>query len=550
MRIARRKSVPRARASKGASRTTRRTFLKTSVQLAAAAGLGSSAATWTTLRSVVYAAAPACPGTGTVVIGMEAEPPNLDPGQYLGLHSYRPMFRVYEGLTWFDTDTLKITPRLAESWTISGDGLVYTFKLRRGVKFHDGTQFDAQAVKLGLGRAIDTDNPFHQLGAWSFTNYLAPIKSIDVVDAYTVRMTLKARVAPFLAYLGTLTTAIVSPAAQQKYGKDFVRNPVGTGPFRFSRWESGNRIVIERNADYWGGKSCAETLIFRFITDDQARVNELLTGNVDVIVNVLPDALPRLARDSRFALLKKQSLHFWWAGLNVNKKPLSDVRVRRALNYAVNRPALVQGILKGTATVEQGYGFPGAFYNADVDHYRYDPTAAKQLLREAGYPNGFEMEFWVPESGSGMQRPQEMATLIQANLAAVGVRAKIQTFEWGAYLVKLRSGEADMYEDSWFPRTDDPDLTLYANLHSKSAPAPNFNRYSNPEVDRLLDEGRAELDQTKRVAMYRRIQQILAQDAPWIPVDHDIQIVAMKKSVKGLKLIANYDLRTETAYTG
>lgn len=548
MRIARRKNAARTHGGDSAAGSTRRTFLRRSAQAAAGIGLGGSAAAWDAIRSLAYAAAPACPGTGTIVVGMEAEPPNLDPGQYLGLHSYRPMFRIYEGLTWFDTDTLKITPRLAESWTISGDGLVYTFKLRRGVKFHDGTAFDAQAVKMALGRAIDPDNPFHSMGAWSFTNYVQPIKSIDVVDTYTVRMTLKTRVAPFLAYLGTLTTAIVSPAAQQKFGKDFVRNPVGTGPFRFSKWESGNRIVIERNPNYWGGPGCSETLIFRFITDDQARVNELLTGNVDVIVNVLPDALPKLGQDARFSLLKKKSLHFWWAGLNVNKKPLNDVRVRRALNMAVNRPALVQGILKGTATVEQGYGFPGAFYNETVDHYRYDPNAAKQLLREAGYPNGFEMEFWVPESGSGMQRPQEMATLIQANFAAVGVRAKIQTFEWGAYLVKLRSGEADMYEDSWFPRTDDPDLTLYPNLHSKSAPSPNFNRYSNPEVDRLLDEGRAELDQTKRAALYRRVQQILAQDAPWIPVDHDVQIVATKRSVKGLKLISNYDLRTETAY--
>jgi ABC-type transport system substrate-binding protein len=132
----------------------------------------------------------------------------------------------------------------------------------------------------------------------------------------------------------------------------------------------------------------------------------------------------------------------------------------------------------------------------------------------------------------------------------VGVRAKIQTFEWGAYLVKLRSGEADMYEDSWFPRTDDPALILYPNLHYKSAPAPNFNRYSNPEVDRMLDEGRAELDQAKRITIYRRVQEILAQDAPWIPIDHDVQIVATKRNVKGLKLIANYDLRTETVYTG
>ena len=487
-------------------------------------------------------------GRDVVVIGMEAEPPNLDPAQVLGLHSMRVTHQIFETLVNTPDDSTEIIPGLAESWHVSPDGLAWTFTLRRGVRFHDGTPLDAAAVKFTFDRIVDPNHPHAKSGKWSFiVGYLSSVKSVEVVDALTVRLHLKYPTSSLLALLALPNCAIVSPAAFAKAPAEFPSQPVGSGRYKFDAWERGSRLVLKRNDEYWGTKGKPQALVYRAIPEANARVTELLTGGVDLILPVPPDFVARLEQTPQVTVHKKTGLTIWYVGFNVEKKPFTDKRVRQALNFAVNKEAIVKDILKGTGIPATGPLLPGTWgYEPNVKRYPYNPTMAKQLLREAGHPNGFEVDFWVPESGSGMQAPVEMSTVIQANLAAVGVKANIKTMEWGSYLGKLRTDAPAMFALSWFLKSEDPDLSLYPNLYSKNTPLPNRANYNNPEVDQLLVQARQVADQAKRAELYKRVQRIVVEDAPWIFIDHEIQVVATRANLKGFKLHpSGFDLRVE-----
>ena len=483
-----------------------------------------------------------------LVIGMEAEPPGLDPGQALGLHTLRVTHQIFETLVTTPDDSTEVVPGLAESWTTSADGLAWTFKLRRGVRFHDGTPLDAAAVKFTFDRVIDPSHPHAKNGKWSFVvGYLSSVKSVDAIDPLTVRLNLKYPTSSLLALLALPNCAIVSPTAFGKTHADFNARPVGSGRYRIETWERGSRLVLRRNDDYWGAKGRSQTLVYRAIPDATTRVTELLTGGVDLILPIAPDFIERLERNPQIVVHKKTGLTVWYIGFNVEKKPFTDKRVRQALNHAVNKEAIVRDILKGTGVPAVGPLLPGTWAaEPGVKKYPYDPATAKRLLAEAGYPNGFEVELWVPESGSGMQSPVEMATEIQSNLAAVGVKAPLKTFEWVSYLGKLRSDAPAMFALSWFLKSEDPDLSLYPLFFSKNTPLPNRSNYANTDVDQLLVQARQLADRPKRAELYRRAQQIIVDDAPWVFVDHELQVVATRANVKGFKLHpSGFDLRVE-----
>ena len=241
--------------------------------------------------------------------------------------------------------------------------------------------------------------------------------------------------------------------------------------------------------------------------------------------------------------------HVWYLGINNQKKPLDDKRVRQALNYAVNKDAIVRDVLKGTGAVSRGPVLPGTWgADPDLTAYPYDPAKAKKLLAEAGYPNGFSTTLWVPESGSGMQSPVAMSIVMQSNLRAVGVNVTLQTMEWGAYIAKLRTKEQELFALSWMAGSEDPDMVMYPLFHSSqwTPNGPNRALYKNEQFDDLLTEARHVTDQAKRAALYREAQRILVEDAPWVFVDHEIQIAAISKRVQGFKLHPSFDLRVET----
>ncbi len=497
------------------------------------------------LAVVLASAATAAPPKDAIVIGLLAEPVTMDPPQITDLNSTRVIKRMFEGLTAQELGTYKIVPGLAQSWDISKDGLTYTFHLRPSVKFHDGTPLTAEAVKFCFDRQLNDQGPFYATGTYPYVKgFLGNVAGVEVVNPTTVQIRLKSPLTPFLQYLAHHSLYVYSPEALKKWGKDMVKHPVGTGPFKLETWEPGVRVVLARNDQYWGGAPKIRQAIYVPIIEAQARLSAIKTGEIDLTMDVPPDSLADLRKDPDVVVAETNSSAVWYIALNTRHPALKDKRVRQALNYAIHKDAIIRDILKGTAIVATTPLSPvyGAYHEDKTLRYPFDPEKAKALLKEAGYASGFDVTFFVPESGSGMQSPVEMATVIQANLAAVGVRAKIQTMEWGAYLKKYLDGP-DMAEMSWNPSIGDPDHMMYMLLSSdRFPPAFNAGFYQNPRVDELLRKGRTTIDEKERIPLYREAQRLVVEDAPWIFVDHGKQVIVHRKRVQGFKLHPNFDL--------
>ena len=502
-------------------------------------------------RSALAAAALAIAATGALpaaaqtppnvlIVGQIAEPQSLDPHTVTASNDFRILVNVYDGLVRYKDGTLEVEPALAESWEISEDGKTYTFKLREGVKFHDGSDFNAEAVKFNFDRMLKEDHPFYDTGPFPLSFNFASVEAVNAIDAQTVEFKLKEPFAPFLSNLAYPTGLIVSPAAVEQNGKDFGRNPSGTGPFKFVEWQSNQRVVIERNPDYWDGAASLEAVVFRPITDANTRVAEMMAGGIDVMVEVPPDNLATFKDDANFAVSEQAGPHVWFTILNTKAGPFADKKVRQAANYAVNKETLVNDVLQGAATVAAG-PIPPAFnwVESAVEPYPYDPEKAKALMAEAGVENP-ELTFYVTEGGSGMLDPINMGAAIQADLQAVGFNVKIETYEWNTFLGRVNpglEGKADMAEMAWM--TNDPDTVPYLTLRTDAMPDKggfNSGYYSNPDVDELLEKARTSTDQAERGKLYGEVQQIVHEDAPWLFVANWKQNVVTTAAVQGLKL--------------
>ncbi len=482
-----------------------------------------------------------------LIVGQIAEPKSLDPHTVTAVNDFRILVNLYDGLVRYKDGTLEVEPALAESWSISDDGKRYTFKLRPGVRFHDGTPLDAAAVKFNFDRMLDESHPLHHTGPFPLAFFFSAIDSVAVEDALTVRFDLEEPYAPFLSNLAYPTGLIVSPAAVREYGGDFGRRPVGTGPFRFAEWESNAKVVLTRNPDYWGGAPDLEAVVFRPITDANTRVAEMLSGGIDVMVEVPPDNVAGFRDDPGFTLHEQIGPHVWFLILNTREGLFADQRARQAVNYAIDKRALVDNVLQGTATVAAG-PTPPAFawaYDDELAPYPHDPAKARALLAEVGAEPG-PLTFYVTEGGSGMLDPLPMAAAIQADLAEVGLEVRIETYEWNTFLGKVNpglEGKADMAEMAWM--TNDPDTLPYLTLRTDAWPERggfNSGYYSNPEVDQLLEAARRATDQAERAGLYRRMQAIVHEDAPWAFVAHWKQNAVTTARVRDFKLQPSFFL--------
>jgi peptide/nickel transport system substrate-binding protein len=493
----------------------------------------------TALALVAPAAAQTPPNV--LVVGQIAEPASLDPHVSTAANDFRIAVNLYDGLVRNKPGTLEIEPALATDWTISEDGLVYTFTLREGVSFHDGSPFNAEAVKFNFERMLNEDHPFAATGPFPLAFFFSSVKSVEAKDDLTVVFTLNEPFAPFMSNLASPTGLIVSPAAVEQYGADYGRHPSGTGPFKFEEWKSNTSVVASRNESYWDGAAPLEAVIFRPITDANTRVAEMLSGGIDVLLETPPDNVARFRDDASYQVVEAVGPHVWYVMLNAKEGPFADKRVRQAVNYAVNKQSLVDDVLQGTAEVSAG-PIPPAFnwaYNEDVAPYPYDPEMAKKLLAEAG-AEGAKLTFLVTEGGSGMLDPVPMGTAIQADLAAVGLDVEIKTYEWNTFLSEVNpglEGKADMAEMAWM--TNDPDTVPYLTLRTDASPENggfNSGYYSNPEVDELLAKARTSTDQAERAELYAKVQEIVHEDAPWLFVANWVQNAVTTAAVQGFKL--------------
>lgn len=482
-----------------------------------------------------------------LVVGQIAEPKSLDPATVTAVNDFRILMNVYDGLTRYKDGTLEPEPSLATRWDITDGGKTYTFKLRNGVRFHDGTPFDAHAVKFNFDRMLKEDHPYHDTGPFPLSFFFSAVEDVTVKGPMTVEFKLNAPYAPFLANLAYPTGLIASPAAIKKHGKDFGRNPSGTGAYRFVEWKSNSKVTVRSNPDYWDGAPNLEAVVFRPITDANTRVAEMRSGGLDIMVEVPPDNVSQFKSDSSYDLLEQAGPHVWFLILNAKEGPFKNKAVRQAANYAINKKTMVENVLQGTAAIAAG-PTPPAFawaYNNSLQPYPYDPEKAKQLLKEGGY-NGETLTFYVTESGSGMLDPVAMGTAIQADLKAVGMEVKIETFEWNAFLGTVNpglEGKADMAEMAWM--TNDPDTLPFLALRTEAWPDKggfNSGYYSNPKVDDLLEKARSSTDQAERANLYKQMQTIVQEDAPWVFVANWKQNAAAKAGVKNFKLQPSFYL--------
>lgn len=483
---------------------------------------------------------------GVLVVGQIAEPKSLDPATVTAVNDFRILMNLYDGLVRYKDGTLEVEPSLATAWDISDDGLVYTFQLQSGVQFHDGTAFNAQAVEFNFDRMLDEAHPFHDTGPFPLSFFFSTIDDVEAVDDATVRFTLSEPYAPFLANLAYPTGLIVSPDAVKKHGKEFGRNPSGTGAFRFEEWESNAKVVVSRNSDYWGGAPALEAVVFRPITDSNTRVAEMLSGGIDVMVEVPPDNVAQFDGNG-YRLYQQAGPHVWFLILNAKEGPFQDKRMRQAVNYAIDKERLVENVLQGTAAVAAG-PTPPAFawaYNDELQPYPFDPDKARQLIQESGN-EGAELVFYVTEGGSGMLDPVAMGAAIQADLAEVGLKVKIETYEWNTFLGKVNpglEGKADMAEMAWM--TNDPDTLPYLALRTDAWPDKkgfNSGYYSNPEVDSLLEAARQSTSQSERAQLYKKMQELVQEDAPWAFIANWKQNAAARDGVQNFKLQPSFYL--------
>ena len=462
-----------------------------------------------------------------VAIGIDLD--TVDPHGQTTTVVYNVVRHVYETLLWYD-EKGNLIPWLAERWEVSSDGLTYTFYLRKEVRFHDGTEFDAYAVKVNVDRWLDPTVRVPQRAQ------LGPVKGAEVIDKYTVKILLKEPYAPFLRALSSYLL-IASPKVIEKYGNKTITEPIGTGPYKFVSWEKGRRIVLEANDDYWGSKPLIKRIEWIIIPDASTRVAALLAGDVDFAYNLPPTELERVRGDARFQVLTPLSNRVIFVAM-LPKGPLADPKVRQALNYAVDKNAIIQSVLFGLGA-ELKAPLPDHFFGFyPMKTYSYDPDKARKLLAEAGYPQGFKVVLLHP-TGRYLQDKQ-VAEAIQAYLSRIGVQVELRTMDWPSFVAELTKPldqkTYDMVLLGWGPSVADAHFTLHGQFHSGQAPPRGLAaaHYSNPIVDKLLEDAMREVDEGKRRELYRQAIEIIWNDAPWIFLYTQAWFYASAKDLRGL----------------
>ncbi len=530
---------------------SRRKLLQGTAAAAGAAALGGSLASQPATASVQRVVPAQAAGADTLVIGMEAEISSFDPAVMTGTSTFRPVSSMFDMLVNLFDNTTDIKPDLAEKWEVAEDGVSVTAHLRPGVKFQDGTDLNADAVVFSFERMLNPESPDY-FGPYAFPSFFYPAyKTSTAVDPMTVRFDLKQPDATFFSALVWNTGSIVSPTAAKAGGKDFQNTPIGAGPFKFVSWEKDVLTTMEAFPDYWGGAPKLRQLLWKPIIEEAARFNQLTSGEVDFIVSLYPQFVPAVQADPNLQLIQGPSLHTWWCYLNMHFEPFKNVKVRQAMNHAIDRQSLITNVLQGTAVESFGWSWPGTWsFEENVTTYPYDPEKAKSLLAEAGYPNGFDLPYIVPASGSGMVAPKEIATAMQADLAKVGVNAQIETQEWITYISAVLAGldningkQFGMCQMSWMNPVADPGLYVeYVSTGQGDNLGLNLSYYDNKEYADLLAKARVTIPQDERATLYKQAQKIIADDAPWLFMFHSNFVTAARKNVQGISLSPNQNV--------
>ncbi len=468
----------------------------------------------------------------TIGIGVDAD--SFNPHEQTTMLTANICDLMYETL-FYPNEKGEAVPMLATEKSVSKDGLVWTFKLRRGVKFHDGTPFTADAVKAGLDRALDPKMKVPTRFA------ITMIDKVEVVDDYTVKIHLKFPYAPLDGVLSFTITAPFSPKAIKELGDKLAVQPVGTGPFKLAEWVKGDRIVLVRNEDYYGKKPSLERIIFKIIPEHGTRTAMVRAGDVDMILLPQPPDVAALEKDPNLKVINAMSNRYIYMGMNTSKEIFKDKRVRQAFNYAVDKDMIVKKILLGLADVAEGPMSSTLFGYYKVGKYEYNPKKAKELLAAAKFPMDTKVSMITPTGRYTFDK--QVAEAIQAYLNDIGIQVELRTYDWPTFMAMVlkpvEENEFQLWLGGWAPIVLDADFMLYGMFHSSQWPPKGtaVAFYKNPEVDKLIEEGRMTQDSEKRKEIYKKASGIIWDDAPWIFLYQQRFTIVHRKNVKGIVVL-------------
>ncbi len=466
----------------------------------------------------------------TIGIGVDAD--TLNPQEQTTSLFFNLCALLYDTLL-YQTPDIKLEPRLATGYELSADGLTYTVKLRKGVRFSDGTPLDAKAVKLTFDRVLD---PKLRVPLRFAINML---EETTVVDDYTVKIRLKFPFAPFGPSLSFSVLSPISPAAIEKYGDDVRQHPVGAGPYVLKEWVKGDRIVLERNETYYGPKPTVKKLIFKIVPETATRESMLRAGQIDVCYKPSPANVAALKADPNITVEMPLDTRTIFMGMNCQKGVTQDKRIRQAFNYAVDKKAIVKKVLFDTAVPMDAPVSPVLFgYHKMAKQYDYDPDKAKELLKQANFDFSRTVQMRTP-SGRYLFDKQ-VSEAIQAYLQAIGVKVELRTYDWPTYvaglLKKLEESELELFLLGWGPLVLDADMTLYGQFHSSVNPPKGLGAafYSNPQYDKAIETSRLEQDPAKRSELLRQASELVWEESPWIWLHVEKFVIAYSSKIKGM----------------
>jgi peptide/nickel transport system substrate-binding protein len=479
-------------------------------------------------------------GQSELIYGRSADATSLDPGIVTDGESFKVTQNIYDTLLQYGEKDTQVQEGLATKWEVTDDGKTYTLTLREGVKFHDGTDFNADAVVFNFERWMSGGSEDASFGYYSymFGGFKGDeghvIESVKALDDYTVEFKLKRPQAPFLKNLAMVPFGIASPTAVEEHGENYGKAAaVGTGPFVFSDWKSNDTITLKRNDNYWAGAPKLETVIFKVIPENSARLTALKTGEIDLMDGLNPSDVSQVESDSNLALFMRPGMNVAYFAFNHEKEPFDDPKVRQALNHAVNKQAIIDAFYAGNAKPAKNPMpdvIPG--YNDEIEPYEYDLDKAKQLLEEAGYGDGFKMELWAMSAARDyLPEPLKIAEAMQADFEKLGIEVEIVTYDWTTYLEKIDAGEAQSFLLGWIGDNGDADNFLYVLLDQESGS--NNANYKSDELHELLVNAQTETDENVRNELYKQAQEIIHEDAPWVPLVHTEVGLAGKSNLKG-----------------
>jgi glutathione transport system substrate-binding protein len=472
-----------------------------------------------------------------VVVAVQSNFTTTDPYDANDTLSQAVAKSFYQGLYGFDKD-MKMVPVLAESHTVSKDGLVYTVKLRSGIKFHDGTDFNAEAVKATFDRVTNPENKLKRY------NLYKNIAKTEAVDARTVRFTLTEAFSPFINSLAHPSGVVISPAALAKYGsKGIAQNPVGTGPFKFVEWKATDYLKVAKWEGYWKkGYPKVDTITWRPVVDNNTRSAMMQTNEAHFAFPMPPEAVETLNKKPSLEVTIAPSIIHRYLSMNTQQKPFDNPKVRQAINYAINKEALVKVAFSGYAIPAEGVLPKGVEYATKLGPWPYDPAKARELLKEAGYPNGFESTLW---SAYNYTTAQKVIQFVQQQLAQVGVKVQVLALEAGQRVERVESAQdpatapVRMYYVGWSSSTGEADWAMRPLLASESFPPRLFNTayYKNPQVDADIQKALVTTASADKAKIYADAQKRIWDDAPWAFLVTERLVSVRAKNLQGFFVI-------------